>query len=148
MKYLLTSTAVACLLGISPSFAQDATSTAVGVGIAKSAAQSTAVAVSGQGGGGGSVTLTPNAIAPTAVINSNVPANQSIKTVQCFRAGFGGGWHRNLLGFNVRWRKLPRYGLYSRWDTSRSGVFRTFRCSHFMVFRSPKGGCLPALFVG
>ena len=99
MKYLLTSTAVARLLGISPSFAQDATSTAVGVGIAKSAAQSTAVAVSGQGGGGGSVTLTPNAIAPTAVINSNVPANQSIKTVpSVFAPGLAAAGIETCLG--------------------------------------------------
>lgn len=102
MKRFLTSTAVACLLGVAPAYAQDSRSTAVGVGIAKSSAQSTAVAVSGQGGAGGqggSVTLTPNSIAPSAVLNQNVPANQSIKTVPTvFAPGLAAAGIESCLG--------------------------------------------------
>jgi len=93
MKNFLTSTAVACLLGIAPAFAID-NNTAVGIGVAKSSSTavsgSSSVAIGGGlgvgvGGQGGNAAVGNNANSPsnttTTNVISSVPANQKITTV-------------------------------------------------------------------
>jgi hypothetical protein len=131
MKKLLTSTAVACLLGAAPAFAIDAnTAVGIGVGVSNSTAvsNSSALAVGGglgigvggnatsnatggnatatggnaaggRGGNGGNVVLGRGAVAPSATINSNVPAHQSITTVpSVFAPGLAAAGIESCLG--------------------------------------------------
>jgi hypothetical protein len=97
MKNFLASTAVACLLGVTPALAIDQ-NTAVGIGVAKSSSTAVSgsssvaigggvgVGVGGQGGNASSnANINGNSIAPSNTTNTNVissvPANQKITTV-------------------------------------------------------------------
>jgi hypothetical protein len=95
MKRLLLA-AIVAMAASEPAWAQSstATATATGVGVARSTSQ----AISGQGGTGVSV-VTPGGIAPSATINSNTPANQTVKNVpSVFSPGLAAAGLETCLG--------------------------------------------------
>ena len=93
MKRLLLA-AIVAMAASGPAWAQSSTATGTGVGVARSTSMSQAI--SGQGGTG--VGYVGN-LAPTAMINSNTPADQTVKNVpSVFAPGLAAAGLETCLG--------------------------------------------------
>ena len=93
MKRLLLA-AIVAMAASAPAWAQSSTATGTGVGVARSTSMSQAI--SGQGGTG--VGYVGN-LAPTAMINSNTPADQTVKNVpSVFAPGLAAAGLETCLG--------------------------------------------------
>jgi hypothetical protein len=98
MKRLLLA-AIVAMAASGPAWAQSSTTTGTGVGVAKSTSSSQAI--SGQGGGGGTGVGVGNVgtLAPSATINSNTPADQTVKNVpSVFSPGLAAAGLETCLG--------------------------------------------------
>jgi hypothetical protein len=95
MKRLLLA-AIIAMATSGPAWAQSSTASGMGVGVAGSTSMSQAI--SGQGGTGVGV-VAPGGIAPSATINSNTPANQTVKNVpSVFSPGLAAAGLETCLG--------------------------------------------------
>ena len=93
MKRLLLA-AIVAMAASGPAWAQSSTATGTGVGVARSTSRSQAI--SGQGGAGGGYA---GNLAPTAMINSNTPADQTVKNVpSVFAPGLAAAGLETCLG--------------------------------------------------